>query len=303
VEQCALERGNGRRADDGQTSGPRGGGGGGDGGGGGGGGGGGELVRGAPARSEESAAAARPAGGSRAATARAVLQQNVRVVVVVAGNPVRSASGVSIGSDLTPDGAVTYVMTNEHVVAAQKGEDPRFVVLVDLPTGDTQEFGAKVVARGSVPEVDLAVLAVPGIALESASLADDGEAELGADVVIVAAPYGRALSVSGGMISQVELDPKRVPVMLKTDAAIGYGASGGGLFSVETGRLVGIVEGYRTAKVSIPVAQETYSFDVPMPGETFAAPAAKIRRFLEENGLGKLASPQGGAASKVSQAR
>ncbi|MGC4113716.1 MAG: serine protease [Myxococcales bacterium] len=258
---------------------------------------------GAKAGTAASAAAAvtRPVPGTRSSTARAVLPQNVRVVVVVAGNPVRSASGVSIGNALTPDGALTYVLTNEHVVAAQKGEEPKYVVLVDLPTGDTQEFGAKVVARGAVPDVDLAVLAVPGVALEAAVLAGDGEAELGADVVIVAAPYGRALSVSGGMISQVELDPKRVPVMLKTDAAIGYGASGGGLFSVETGKLVGIVEGYRTAKVSIPVAQETYSFDVPMPGETFAAPAAKVRRFLEEKGLGQLAS--GGAERRLSQAR
>ncbi|HEY3452693.1 MAG TPA: serine protease [Myxococcales bacterium] len=263
---------------------------------------------GARARSEASAGAGsagagRAARGTRASTARAVLPQNVRVVVVVADNPVRSASGVAIGNALTPDGAVTYVLTNEHVVAGQKGEDPKYVVLVDLPTGDTQEFGAKLVARGAVPEVDLAVLAVPGIALEAAALAADGEAELGADVVIVAAPYGRALSVSGGMISQVELDAKRVPVMLKTDAAIGYGASGGGLFCVESGKLVGIVEGYRTAKVSIPVAQETYSFDVPMPGETFAAPAAKIRRFLEEKGLGNLVGARAGADRKVSQAQ
>jgi hypothetical protein len=62
-----------------------------------------------------------------------------------------------------------------------------------------------------------------------------------------------------------------------------------------------VVEGYRTAKVSIPVAQETYSFDVPMPGETFAAPAAKIRRFLADKGLGALLeSSQGGTGTVAS---
>ena len=244
-----------------------------------------------------------PASPSRATVVRSLLPQNVRVVVVADGSPVRSASGVCIGNALTPDGALTYVLTNEHVIAPQKGEDPKFVVLVDLPTGDTQEFGAKVVARGSVPEVDLAVLAVPGIALESAALAPDAEAAVGEDVIIVAAPYGRSLSVSGGMISQVEVDRERVPTMLKTDAAIGYGASGGGLFSVQTGKLLGVVEGYRTAKVSIPVAQETFSFDVPMPGETFAAPAAKIRRFLAKKGLGQLLQAPLGGDKKLSQAR
>jgi S1-C subfamily serine protease len=89
------------------------------------------------------------------------------------------------------------------------------------------------------------------------------------------------------MVSQVEREkesPHR-PTMIKTDAAIGYGASGGGLYALESGKLLGIIEGYRTAKVSIPLDKETFSFDVPMPGETFAAPVAKIRKFLESKGL------------------
>ena len=76
--------------------------------------------------------------------------------------------------------------------------------------------------------------------------------------------------------------------MLKTDAPIGYGASGGGIFSLETGKLLAIVEGYRTAKVGFAVAEQDYSFDVPMPGETFAAPTSKVRRFLESKGFGRL---------------
>ncbi|MBI5542599.1 MAG: trypsin-like peptidase domain-containing protein [Deltaproteobacteria bacterium] len=240
------------------------------------------------AMSDPEGAAARASRTDRRHTVRAVLSQNVRVVVVVGGVPVRSASGVSVGHTMTPEGALTYVLTNAHVVTPREKEDPRFVVLVDLPTGDSQEFAARVVAQGSLPDAALAVLTVAGVALDAATLAADDEAGLGDDVVIVAAPYGRALSVSGGMISQVELGKDRRQVMLKTDAAIGYGASGGGLFSVETGKLLGIVEGYRTAKVSIPLEKETYSFDVPMPGETFAAPAAKIRRFLADKSLGHL---------------
>ena len=76
--------------------------------------------------------------------------------------------------------------------------------------------------------------------------------------------------------------------MLKTDAPIGYGASGGGIYSLETGRLLAIVEGYRTAKVGFAVAEQSYSFDVPMPGETFAAPSSKVRRFLQDKGYERL---------------
>ncbi len=228
------------------------------------------------------------AKSSRRETIRAVLLKNVRVVVASGGEAVRSASGVVLGTGATPTGAVSYVMTNAHVVQPRPGESPEYRVMLDLPVGESQEFRASVVAQGRVPEEDLALLAVPGIRLEAARLASDQDLSVGDEVVVVASPYGRSLSVSGGMVSQVDFDHSKLPSMIKTDAPIGYGASGGGLFAVEDGRLLGIVEGYRTAKVSIPVAQETYSFDVPMPGETFVAPAAKIRRFLQANGLSGL---------------
>ena len=80
--------------------------------------------------------------------------------------------------------------------------------------------------------------------------------------------------------------PASAAPALKTDAAVGYGSSGGGVFDVPGGRLVGLVEGYRTARVMLGADK---GFDVPMPGETFVAPAAKIKRFLQDRGLGSLA--------------
>ena len=113
---------------------------------------------------------------------------------------------------------------------------------------------------------------------------------------VIGAPFGKGLSVAAGIVSQVEYDfaeataAPRAPKAMKTDAAIGYGSSGGGVFDVPGGRLVGLVEGYRTARVAFGnKEQEQYAFDVPMPGETFVAPAAKIRRFLAEHGLAQLA--------------
>jgi serine protease Do len=218
-----------------------------------------------------------------------ILPHNVRLAIQEAGKARRTASGVVIGNEKTAEGRlVSFVLTNAHAVEMDDLKDPRLVVIVD-DRADSTEYGAEVVATGSVPDMDLALLKVPGLPLEPAQLASDAELELGDDVVVAASPFGRALSLSGGMVSQVEWDKEsKKPRMLKTDAAIGYGASGGGIFSLESGKLLAIVEGYRTAKVGFEVAEQNFSFDVPMPGETFAAPSAKVRQFLQQHGFARL---------------
>ncbi len=238
-----------------------------------------------PKSMPESAAVAAPP--SRGAVARRILPQNVRVFVLEGKSPKRTASGVVVGREATSSGAYSYVLTNAHVLDPKGLKEPSLVVVVDQG-GESFEYRAETVAVGAVPEMDLALLRVRGVALEPAQLASDDELELGEDVIVVAAPFGRGLSLSGGMVSQVERDPKsNVPRMLKTDAAIGYGASGGGVYAVSTGKLLAIVEGYRTAKVGFAVAEKDFSFDVPMPGETFAAPTAKVRAFLGAKGFGR----------------
>lgn len=232
----------------------------------------------------------------RKSVLRRILPQNVRLFVFEGDQPRRSASGVVIGSESTPDGAFSYVLTSAHAVEHESAEEPRMVVYVDRD-GDSFDYSARSVAVGRVPELDLALIRVRGVSLAAAELAEDGDLEAGEDVVVVAAPYGKSLSVSGGLISQVEWDRKSgVPAMLKTDAAIGYGASGGGVYSASSGKLLAIVEGYRTARVGFAVAEQSYSFDVPMPGETFAAPTAKVRAFLESSGFGRFVSRSGQGA-------
>lgn len=214
-----------------------------------------------------------------------ILPHNVRLAIVEGGKARRTASGVVIGNEKTAEGLVSYVITNAHAVEMDDLKDPSLVIIVD-ERADSTEYKAQVVATGSVPDLDLALVKVPGLPLEPAQLASDAELELGDDVVVAACPFGRPLSLSGGMVSQVEWDKEsKKPRMLKTDAPIGYGASGGGIFSLESGKLLAIVEGYRTAKVGFAVAEQNYSFDVPMPGETFAAPTSKVRSFLQQKGF------------------
>ena len=235
----------------------------------------------------------------RATTVQKVFPSAVRLQLAVNGEIVRSASGIAFARRE----GTSYVLTNAHVV--EPARDWKGPAEVRVLPGTGAPVVAKVVARGRVPDFDLAVLEVPG-ELPVTPLAPDEDLELGDDLVVIGAPFGKGLSVAAGIVSQVEYEhtenaaAPRTPTGLKTDAAIGYGSSGGGVFDVGGGRLIGVVEGYRTARVAFGGHDaEEYSFDVPMPGETFVAPAAKIRRFLREHGLGDLADPVRGARGAV----
>jgi serine protease Do len=228
------------------------------------------------------------AGNPRAETVHKVFPSAVRLQIASGGQILRSASGIAFAED----SGRTYVLTNAHVVEPSR-DWPEKVELRVLPSDGSPAVPASVLARGRVPEADLAVLELQG-RLPVTPLAADDALELGDDLVVIGAPFGKGLSVAAGIVSQVEYElaesagAPRTAKALKTDAAIGYGSSGGGVFDVPGGRLIGLVEGYRTARVAFGKDTE-YAFDVPMPGETFVAPAAKIRRFLVEKGLGKLA--------------
>jgi S1-C subfamily serine protease len=222
------------------------------------------------------------------------LRQSVRVEVLARGKVERAASGVVVAVE----GDTSYVLTNQHVVQREGlPASASFQVVVERPK--LHRVRARVVQEGKVPDEDLALLAVEGEALVPALLATEEQVDVGDDVVVVGAPYGRALSVSSGIVSQLEVDEQepRVQRGMKTDAPIGYGASGGGVFEVPSGRLVGIVEGYRTAKVAFGgISKDDFSFDVPMPGETFLAPPSKIRAFIVRSGIGQLAGIKGAPA-------
>jgi S1-C subfamily serine protease len=215
------------------------------------------------------------------------LRQSVRVEVLVGGKVVRVASGVVVAAE---DG-VSYVLTNEHVVQREglRGS-AAFVVVIERPKLHRVE--ARLVEEGEVPDEDLALLTIPE-QLAPVQVGNEDDVQVGDDIVVIGAPYGRSLSVSSGIVSQLEMDEAdaRIQRAMKTDAPIGYGASGGGVFSIPSGKLIGLVEGYRTAKVAFGgVAGSDFSFDVPMPGETFLAPPSKVRAFLARAGLAKLAA-------------
>jgi hypothetical protein len=56
------------------------------------------------------------------------------------------------------------------------------------------------------------------------------------------------------------------------------------VYSARDGGLIGLVEGYRTARVTSQGNEPSWYIDVPMPGQTLVTPLSDIRRFLTETG-------------------
>lgn len=188
----------------------------------------------------------------------------------------KSGSGVVIASD---DAAVrSWIVTTRHFLEPAAPQ-----TLWVTPTGGGKRLKAVVLALS--PDSDLALVEVQGHALPAARLRDS--ARLGDEVRVIAFPWGRRLTVVSGIVSQIVSPESEVAVegeVRMVDASVSYGASGGGVFDAVSGTLVGIVEGYRTARVSLSTTP-VRSFDMPVPGETTVLSAPLIRKFLATTGV------------------
>ena len=163
---------------------------------------------------------------------RSVVSINVQTVSssFYYGDNVTTSSGS--GVIITSDG---YVVTCNHVVEAANS------ISVSLQDGTMYE--ANVVGFDS--RTDLAVLKIEAKNLPAATIGDSGNYNVGDRVYALGNPLGEfASTVTDGIISginrTIEIDGIAMTLM-QTNAAINPGNSGGGLFSAETGELVGIV--------------------------------------------------------------
>jgi S1-C subfamily serine protease len=204
------------------------------------------------------------------------LAASVQLHVDREGGVRRWGSGVV----LTRDGdRRTLILTAAHLVVPAVSQ----TVHATTPGGGRSE--AAIVAIDET--ADVAVLAAEDLAATPIALQDT--VGLGDNVWVVSFPWGRRGTVVSGVVSQIEAGdaadtnlPISGPVSL-IDAAVSYGTSGGGVFDARTGLLVGIVRGYRTAKLSLPGAP-AQTLDLPIAGETTVISTATIRCLL-----GKLA--------------
>jgi serine protease Do len=214
-----------------------------------------------------------------------VLSSAVQIVLEhPEGRRFRTGSGVVIASRPTGRGVDCFVLTSGHTVADAVGQKAIYL-LFGRHRGDGTKVSATVVVYRETADLDVALLRAEG---SDCAPARPGPApRLGEPIWVITFPWGRNLVLAGGIVSQVSRDgaaDRASDSRLMVDASVSYGSSGGGVYDARGGGLVGLVEGYRTARVTSQGTEKSWYIDVPMPGQTLVTPLADIRRFLAEAG-------------------
>jgi S1-C subfamily serine protease len=228
------------------------------------------------------ACAAARSAPERGEVVRRVLPSTVQLRSEREGGGRRTASGVVLAAD--PDARRAWIVTARHFL-----DPPRTQQVYARRPGRTEAVKATILARSD--DVDLAILEVQGLELSPAPLKPT--VGLGDEVLVLAFPWGRRLTVVSGIISQLAPEEGRFPlegVPRMVDASVSYGSSGGGVFDAVSGALIAIVEGYRTAKVALPETPDR-ALEIPVAGETTVIPARSIREFLAVSGLEPYLAP------------
>jgi Do/DeqQ family serine protease len=157
--------------------------------------------------------------------------------------------GIGSGIVISPRG---YVLTNNHVLA---DADTIAVLLAD-----GREFDAEVVGRD--PQTDIALLRIPADRLESATLTDSDQVEVGDIVFALGNTLGLGHAVTTGIISARGLTDVGILSLenfLQTDASMNLGNSGGPLVDA-WGRVIGI----NTAIASPGMGNVGVGFAIPI---------------------------------------
>jgi S1-C subfamily serine protease len=213
-----------------------------------------------------------------------ILPSAVQVVVEQhEGRRIRSGSGVALASRRTAEGPSCFVLTSGHTVSGLVGKTEIYAVF-SRHLGPGRKARALVVAQRN-DVIDLALLRAESE--ECAPVALASAPVLGEAIWVIGFPLGRHIMLSSGVVSQVALDdasdPVAIAARLIVDAPVNYGVSGGGVFDARTGALIGVVEGFSTARLTAHGATPSWYIDVPVPGQTLVTPLTDIKRFLRES--------------------
>lgn len=197
------------------------------------------------------------------------LAASVQLYAEREGGVRRWASGVAVANGV--DGQAV-ILTAAHLLVPQISQ-----TIYAIVPGSDARVEAKLL--GIDENADIAILEA-GVKNVAPAVLQSG-ARLGDRVWVVSFPWGRRGTVVSGVVSQISTAdadthlPISGPVGL-IDAAVSYGTSGAGVFDARTGHLVGLVRGYRTAKLALP-GTPPQSLDIPIAGETTVIPATAIR--------------------------
>ena len=138
----------------------------------------------------------------------------------------------SLGSGVVVDAQKGLIISNHHVVG--KADE------ITVTLKDGRELKATLL--GSDPEVDVALLQVPAVALSQIKFAESDQLEVGDFVVAIGNPFGLGQTVTSGIVSALGrsgLGIEGYEDFIQTDASINPGNSGGALVNLR-GELVGM---------------------------------------------------------------
>ena len=199
-----------------------------------------------------------------------------------------TGSGIIVGENDTE----LLIVTNYHVIADTEGLTVQFV--------EGSEIAASV--KGTDPDMDLAVIAVPLSEIDSetrqqiaiATLGDSDALEVGEPAIAIGNSLGYGQSVTTGVISalnrNISLSNGSDGTFIQTDAAINPGNSGGALLNMK-GEVIGInsnkiggsvVEGMGYA---IPISSASPIIADLMLKETKNKVAVEERGYLGISGI------------------
>lgn len=213
-------------------------------------------------------------GGMSVKTIAAAVTPSVVTISVAAP----SGNGTGSGSVIKTSPAVSYILTNNHVVedAATGG-----TIKVEFSNGDS--VPATIVGRDSI--YDLAVLKIAKGNLPVIQLGDSSKLTIGDLVVAIGSPLGLASTVTSGIVSALNRPVTAGNVgsesfinAIQTDAAINPGNSGGVLID-SLGKVVGVNSAIATLSSGGSSGSIGLGFSIPINE------AKRIANELIDNGV------------------
>ena len=227
-----------------------------------------------------SCATARFGAPTREEVLQKILPSAVQVVVEQReGRRIKSGSGVAIALRRTAEGPACFVLTSGHTFSGLAGKTEIYAVFGRHLGAGRKVHALLVNARNDA--IDLALLRAE---TDECPTARPGAAPaLGASIWVVGFPLGRHIMLSSGVVGQVVVGEAGDSAgRLVVDAPVTYGVSGGGVYDARTGGLLGLVEGFSTARLTAQGSSPGWYVDVPVPGQTFVTPLDDVRQFLAD---------------------
>lgn len=179
---------------------------------------------------------------------------------------ITSSGGSGVIVDINKEAGTAYIVTNYHVIYSTESdtgvsEDIYLYPYGDLVMFDTKEgkdesgYGIKATFIGGAMDYDIALLKVEGSeklkdsGLTAAEFGDSNTVKVGEKTFAIGNSNGLGVSVTGGLVSvdsetiyMSSFDNQKRSVafrVMRTDASVNHGNSGGGLFDLD-GKLIGI---------------------------------------------------------------